>query len=443
MDLLTINDQPGEYPDSWYHYSANAYPNRPVLTEDLEVDVCIVGGGYTGLSTALHLAQQGVRCVVLEANRMGWGASGRNGGQVGTGFNQSQQWLERELGQTAAQALWDLGLEATRLVESLVEAHAIDCDLQQHILYPTHSKAEFKEIIKDTEFLNNNYGADKLGIVSPDEIGNWLATKHYHGAVLNRYARHLHPLNYALGLAEAASDAGALLFENSRVIKTRLPYLRSHVSMTGHRVETEHGSVIAEHMVFACNGYHNELHPTIAKHVMPINNYIVATEPLPNGFPDNIVANGVAVADSRFVVNYYRISHDNRLLFGGGETWSYRFPDDIRKLVKRNLLGLFPQLSDTELEFAWGGTLAITRERLPFVRKLGTSLWTAGGYSGHGVALSTLTGKLISQAIQGNDDAFKLLSQLPASAFPGDDRLRPTLLKLGMAWYAMRDRIGL
>ena len=213
--------------------------------------------------------------------------------------------------------------------------------------------------------------------------------------------------------------------------------------MTGHRVETEHGSVNAEHMVFACNGYHNDLHEKIASHVMPINNYIVATKPLPDNFPENLIANNVAVADSRFVVNYFRRSQDNRLLFGGGETWSYRFPTDIYKLVRKNLRDVFPQLADTELEFAWGGTLAITRERLPYVRKLGTSLWAAGGYSGHGVALSTLTGKLISQAIQGNDDAFKLLSQMPCTPFPGNDRFRPALLKLGMAWYAMRDRIGI
>ena len=441
MDLLTINDKPGVYPDSWYHHSANQHESYPQLQDDINADVCIIGGGYTGLSTALHLAKSGISCVLLEANRVGWGASGRNGGQVGSGFNKSQQWLEKQLGNAAATALWELSLESVRLVEQLVTDNKIDCDLRSNILYPTHSAKEFKEIISDTEHMQSHYSADQLEIVGPDEIANWVASDLYQGGVLNQYARHLHPLNYALGLAKAARDAGVQIYENSRVEKLRLPWLRSHASISGHRVETAAGAVVSQHVVLACNGYLNDLHSEVAKHVMPINNYIVATNPLPGSFPEKVLANNVAVADSRFVVNYFRLSHDNRLLFGGGETWSYRFPQDMRALVRKNLLQVFPQLEDCTLDFAWGGTLAITRERLPFAKRLGKGVWTAGGYSGHGVAMATLSGKLISQAINDDPSAFELLSSLPCSDFPGGEKSRPVLLKLGMAWYALRDKL--
>ena len=443
MDLLTVNDTPGQYPQSWYAHTANHLPVHPTLNKDLSADVCIIGGGYTGLSTALHLAEAGVDCIVLEANRIGWGASGRNGGQVGIGFNKSQDWLEKELGVEAAKGLWQLGLDGAQLVEKLVTTHEIDCDLQSGILYPTHSKREFTEYVADNQRLQENYEAGQIKILDKSELANWLATDAYCGALLNNYARHLHPLNYALGLAQAAEAAGARLFENSRVEQTQLPWLRSHVSMSGNRVQTANGSVKANHIVFACNGYLNDLHPDISKQVMPINNYIVATEPLPEQFPEQLIANKVAVADSRFVVNYFRLSHDNRLLFGGGETWGYKFPDDPRALVSRSLLEIFPQLKDVSLDFAWGGTLAITRSRLPCLTQPGKRVWNASGYSGHGVALATLSGKLIADAIQGRKASFDLLASLPCDPFPGGTRLRPTLLKLGMLWYATRDRIGL
>ena len=236
MDLLTVNDTPGQYPQSWYAHTANHLPVHPTLNEDLSADVCIIGGGYTGLSTALHLAEAGVDCIVLEANRIGWGASGRNGGQVGIGFNKSQDWLEKELGVEAAKGLWQLGLDGAQLVEKLVTTHEIDCDLQSGILYPTHSKREFTEYVTDNQRLQENYEAGQIKILDKSELANWLATDAYCGALLNNYARHLHPLNYALGLAQAAEVAGARLFENSRVEQTQLPWLRSHVSMSGNCV---------------------------------------------------------------------------------------------------------------------------------------------------------------------------------------------------------------
>jgi len=442
MDLLTVNDTPGQYPESWYAHSAGDQLTLPTLNDDLSADVCIIGGGYTGLSTALHLAQAGIDCILLEANRVAWGASGRNGGQVGIGFNKSQDWLEKEVGIEAAKGLWQLGLDSAQLVEKLVTDHEIDCDLQAGILYPTHSKRELAELTASNKRLQANYEASQINVLSRSELSNWLATDAYCGALLNNYARHLHPLNYALGLARAAEAAGARLFENSRVVKTQLPYLRSHVSMSGNRVQTANGSVKANHIVFACNGYLNDLHPEIGKRVMPINNYIVATETLPRSFPEQLIANNVAVADSRFVVNYFRLSHDNRLLFGGGETWGYKFPDDPGKLVSRSLLEIFPQLKEVSLDFAWGGTLAITRSRLPCLSRPGKRVWNASGYSGHGVALATLSGKLIADAIKGQPASFDLLASLPCKPFPGNANLRPLLLKLGMLWFATRDHIG-
>lgn len=447
IDLLTINDLPGEYPSSWYAATAEPTSARDSLDGEVQTSVCIIGAGYTGLSTALHLARAGIDCVVLEANRVGWGASGRNGGQVGCGFNRDQADLHQRFGEDAARKLWDISLQASTLVKTLCSEinheHNIDCHYQTGIIYTSSSQKQFEEQQQSIDFLSKHYDCSDNEIIDRQKLLSVLASESYHGAAINHNAAHLHPLNYAKGLASLAEASGARIFENSRVSNMNIPFASSHSAMGGKRIQTDQGHVIAQHVVLACNGYLNNLNPTIASRVMPINNYIVATEPLAETFPDSLIANQHAVCDDRFVVNYFRMSHDNRLLFGGGETWDYAFPSDIESIVRKPMLSVFPQLASTRVDYAWGGTLAITRNRLPCFEEISKRFWSASGYSGHGVALATMAGRIVSNAIASNRSEFDLMATIPHQSFPGGDKARPALLKLAMAWYATRDRLGL
>ena len=446
-DLLTVNDKPGEYPPSWYTATAEPATTKPSLEGEVQTAVCIIGAGYTGLSTALHLAKAGVDCVVLEANRVGWGASGRNGGQISCGFNQDQTDLHKRVGEDAARKLWDISVNASTLVQTLCDEikqlHHIDCHYQPGIIYTSSSRQHFEEQKQYSEFLCKNYDCNDIEILDRQQLSSVLASDSYQGGVINHSAAHLHPLNYARGLAAIAEKSGVRIFENSRVTNMNIPFAKSHSAMGGKRIQTDQGHVIAQHIVLACNGYLNDLNPTIASRVMPINNYIVATEPLPETFPDSLIANQHAVCDDRFVVNYFRMSHDRRLLFGGGETWGYAFPSNIENIVRKPMLSVFPQLASTRIDYAWGGTLAITRNRLPCFTEISKRFWSASGYSGHGVALASMAGHIISGAIAGDRSEFDLMKTIPHQTFPGGDRARPVLLKLAMAWYATRDRLGI
>ena len=429
MDLLTANDRPGAYPASWYAATATPLPPFPALEGTVEADVCVVGGGYTGLSAALHLREAGYDVALLEAQRVGWGASGRNGGQVGTGMRQDQDWLERAAGRDRARAFWDLGIEAVALVKDLIARHGIDCDLRPGVIHAAHKAAHAPEYEAYAEKLARDYGYDRIDWLDRTAIATALGTGVYHGGTRDRGAAHLHPLNYALGLARAAEAAGVRIFERSRVTQR-----------TGTRVATATGAVQARHVVLACNGY-GDFEPAVAARVMPINNFIVATEPLGVARARALIPGGEAVADSRFVVNYWRLSADHRLLFGGGENYGYRFPADIAAKVRGPMLRVYPRLADLKVTHAWGGTLAITVNRMPAFQRLGPDVFSAAGYSGHGVAMATLAGKLIAEALRGTAERFDLFATLPQPGFPGGAALRWPLLVLAMSWYGLRDRL--
>ncbi len=430
--LLFQNDVPGKYPDSYYAATANETSALPSLSGDRQCDACVIGGGYTGLSAALHLAEQGLDTVVLEAHRVGWGASGRNGGQVGSGQRVSQGELENQFDREKARALWELGQEANHLVRKLTADHDIRCDLKSGIIYADHRKRYVAESFAEADKLTKDYGYDQISPLSRGEIRDQLGTDAYYGGVLDRGAAQLHPLNYALGLAAAARQAGAELCENSHV--TSIEH-GDHVM-----VKTPSGRVRARFVVIACNGYLDGLDRQIAARVMPINNFIIATEPLGDALACELIRNDYAVADSKFVVSYYRLSPDKRLLFGGGESYGYRFPRDISGLVRKYLVQIYPQLKDVRVDYAWGGTLAITMNRLPFLSQLSDNVFTAAGYSGHGVALATLSGKLLAEAVCGKRKRFDLMAALPSPRFPGGMGLRQPLLALAMSYYALRDK---
>lgn len=432
MNLLFANDITGEYPESYYRASAPLLPPFAPLQDDIRCDVCIVGAGYTGLSTALHLAQQGVDVVLLDAHRVGWGASGRNGGQVGPGFNMDQTSLEKKMGRESAHKLWAASVEAVDLVRRLIDTYDLDCEWVDGVVFAEWRQRNLKAGSDYVKKLRTDYGYSKLQTLSASEISAMLGTHVYAGGILDQSAGHLHPLKYAIGLARVATEAGIRLFEGTQVLDVKE---NSSVVVT-----TEQGRVSADNIVLACNGYIGQLHSDIASRVMPINNFIVATEPLDAIAPE-VVAADVAVADSKFVVNYFRLTRDKRLLFGGGETYGLRFPKDIRALVAKPLRKIYPQLASVSLDYAWGGTLAITTTRMPYIAQLGNNALSASGYSGHGIALATLTGKVIADSLCGKSEQMRYFQAAPVGRFPGNHQLRSKLLPIAMTWYSMLDKL--
>jgi gamma-glutamylputrescine oxidase len=434
MNLLFANDRPGTYPPSWYAATANALPPFPALDGDTTTDVCVVGGGYTGLSTALHLRQRGLSVVLIEAHRVGFGASGRNGGQVGSGQRQDQDTLESTFGADKARTLWNLAEESKALVRDLIDTHAIDCDWKPGIATACRTPAEVRETHAYAAKLADRYGYGHIDPLDRDAMRALIPSDQYCGGAIDRGAAHIHPLNFALGLAQAAAKAGVDIRE--RTLVTRID--------AGPRpvVVTDKGRVTASHVVLAGNGYQGALDGYMAARVMPINNFIVATEPLGDRAAE-VLTQDVAAYDTRFVVNYWRLSRDKRLLFGGGETYGYRFPADIAATVRAPMLKVYPGLRDVRIDHAWGGTLAITVTRMPCFARTAPGILSASSCSGHGVALSVLAGKLIAEALTGAPERFDLMESLARPRFPGGTALRSPLLVLAMSWFALRDRIGL
>lgn len=429
LDVLTANDRPGEHAKSWYSATANALPAHPALEGDIRADVCVIGGGYSGLSAALHLAERGYDVVLLDAHRVGWGASGRNGGQLGSGQRVGQSELETMVGRDDARHLWALAEEAKALCKALIATHAIDCDLRPGVLDAMHRPRFEREAREEVALLNERYGYAAMRFLTREEVRATVATDRYHSGMLDEGAAHLHPLNFALGLARAASAAGVRIFERSRVAK-----------IDGQTVRTATGSIEAAHVVLACNGYLCGLEPRVAERVMPINNFIVATEPLGAERAEALIRGGLAVADSKFVVNYFRMSSDHRLLFGGSESYGYRFPADMERVVRRPLAAIYPQLRDIGIDYAWGGTLAITMSRMPHIARIEPHILSISGYSGHGVGMATMAGKLAAETVAGQAERFDVFSRIPTPRFPGGAALRSPLLVLAMLWYGLRDR---
>jgi gamma-glutamylputrescine oxidase len=430
MNLLHANDRPGVYPASWYAATTPPLPPFPALDGDTRTDVAIVGGGYTGLSAALHLRERGYDVALIEAHRVGWGASGRNGGQLGSGQRQGQDWLEGKVGRDHARVLWDLAEDAKTLVKDLIARHAIDCGLTPGIAYAGTTPAAARHYADYAESLARDYGYTQAEPLSRATMAEFLHAPGYHGGLMDMGAAHLNPLAYALGLARAARDAGARIFETTEATR-----------VDPGAVVTARGTVRATHVILACNGYLGRLNSDVAARVMPINNFIVATEPL-GARADTVLSRPVAVADSNFVVNYFRRDGD-RLIFGGGETYGWRFPTDIAGLVRRPLERVFPQLAGVGITHAWGGTLAITMARMPLFARLPGGILSASGYSGHGVGTATLAGRILAEAVAGEGAALDAVARVPVPAFPGGAALRHPILVLAMTWYALRDRLGL
>jgi gamma-glutamylputrescine oxidase len=420
---------------TYYHSTATEpFPNAPQLTEPITADVCVIGGGYAGLSAALHLARRGASVVLLEASRIGDGASGRNGGQVHNGFRHDPAWFESRLGPDFARQIWALGIQAREHLDWLIRTYTIDAQYCPGLLHLCHKRRYVDETHAYVDDVMSRHPEAGLRFVDLEEARTLVHSDDYFGGYLDSQSGHLHALNLALGMARAASQHGARLYEHSAATRlVRIP--------AGWEVQTARAAVRAESVVIAGNGYLRNLQPVVEARVMPINNFVVTTERLGREGAERLIRNRLAVSDSRFVVYYFRITPDDRLLFGGGETYSYEFPRDIAGMVRGHLLGVFPQLEHTRIEHAWGGTLAITSSRLPFVREIEPGLFNASGFSGQGIVVAPFAGKAIAEAIGGDRRAFDLLGQFPVRRFPGGKYLRWPILVAAMSWFALRDHV--
>lgn len=429
--MAHVND-PG-YPDSYYVATANGVEERPSLDEELTADVCVIGGGFTGLSAALNLAEMGMSVVVLEAERIGYGASGRCGGLIGSGQRKDVLETEAQFDLARSRQLWNFAELAKKEIRSRVEKHDIQCDLQKGQLEGIHKKRYVGYAQEMADALTERYDYPFCRVLNAEESRELVATDDFHEALYDPEAMTVHPLNYALGLARAASAAGVRIFENSRVQS----YTRTDPAI----VTTATGSVKASSIVLACNGYLGDLEPRSAGKIMPINNFMLATESLGEERAREVINGRFGVHDTRFVVNYFRMSDDHRLLFGGGENYRPDFPKDIAKFVRAYMLKLFPQLKDVGIDYAWGGPLSVTVSRLPHLGRLEPNVYFGQGYSGHGISTANFAGKVIAEAVAGVAGRFDVFANLPTHTFPGGTLLRYPGMVLGMLYYTLRDRL--
>lgn len=419
------------YIRSYYAASANPAPRHPELEGEVEADVCVVGGGIAGCSTALHLAERGYRVVLLEGRRIGWGASGRSGGQAIAGFASGQQKIEQQVGFEIAKRMWDISLEGLDLIRERVARHAIDCDLHWGQMDVALKPRQRIELIEEQRRAEERYGYDSLRFLERAELEGLLATKRYIAGLYDARSGHLHPLNYTLGLAAAAEEAGARIYENSLAVQLT----RSDPAI----VRTARGSVRARFVALCCNAYGADLAPCLRPRIMPVGTYIVATAPLGEARITELIRKNIAVADINFVLDYFRRSADHRLLFGGRVSYSGRDAFDTARATRRRMLKVFPQLADVPVEYAWGGFVDITMSRAPDFGRLAPNIYYLQGFSGHGIALTGVAGKLVAETIAGHAERFDLFTKLEHRHFPGGPLLRTPALVLAMAWYRLKD----
>ena len=417
---------------SYYRATANRNISTVPLDGDVTADVCIIGAGYTGLSAALELAEAGYKVVVLEAETIGFGASGRNGGQICTGFSSGQGKIEGQIGKADAKRAFDLSEEAKQLILARVEKHKIDCDIRwgyMHCIPKAHQFKHLQEWADEYEALG--YGGNTL--LSKDELEQKLGTNIYHGALRESHAGHFHPLNYCLGLAAAAIKAGAVVHEHSRVVEVNTgPAPWAH---------TARGKVSAKFMIIGGNAYLGQLVKPLEGKVMPVGSYIIATEPLGENRARSLITDNEAVANTNFIVDYYRRSADNRMLFGGRASYSTYEPPNLGEYMRPRMTSVFPQLKDVKIDYAWGGFIAITSNRIPDCGRLSPTVFYAHGYSGQGVSLAGMYGKLMAECVRGTAERFDLLAKIKHLPFPGG-RLRTPLLVAAMAYYRIRDALS-
>ena len=427
---------PASHVASYYAASSLPQPEYPPLQGELSCDVCVVGGGFSGLNTAIELAERGLNVILLEARKIGWGASGRNGGQLIRGVGHGLEQFTSVLGSDGVRELKLMGLEAVDIVRQRIERHAISCDLTWGYCDLANKAKDRQGFAEDAEELRSLGYRHELRLVQPDQMRTVVGSDRYVGGLIDMGSGHLHPLNLALGEAAVANKLGVRLFEQSPV--TRIDY------GTQVRVHTAQGSVQASTLVLGCNAYLNDLNADLGGKVLPAGSYIIATEPLSEAQARELLPQNMAVCDQRVALDYYRLSADRRLLFGGACHYSGRDPQDIAAYMRPKMLKVFPQLADVRIDYQWGGMIGIGANRLPQIGRLPDqpNVYFAQAYSGHGLNATHLAGKLLGEAISGQHSGrFDLFAKVPHMTFPGGKHLRSPLLALGMLWHRLKELV--
>jgi gamma-glutamylputrescine oxidase len=417
--------------ESWYEATAGRGAPAPPLEGDVEADVCVVGAGLSGCSAALHLAERGYKVVLLEADRVGYGASGRSGGQIIPGYACGMAKLAAQLGKADAKRLWDISVEAVGLTRDLVANNHIDCDLvwgHMHVGIKPRQREELLEWQREQE---GDYGYRLLRFMERDEVRQWVASERYLAGLLDSGAGHLHPLRFTLGVGRAAVAAGVRLHEHSRV------------TQVGHgpavTVRTDRGSVRAKFVVLCANVGHEELSEQLARRNLGVASYVVATKPLGAERAGALLRDRIAVADLNWIIDYFRVSSDHRMLFGGRVSYSGVDPLGTARATRQRMLKVFPQLADVEIDYAWGGMIDISMSRAPDFGRLAPNVYYLQGYSGHGMLLAPIAGKVVAEAIAGQAERFDVFARLKHQDFPGGKLFRRPTLVAAMTWFRLRD----
>nr|CAD6424684.1 FAD-binding oxidoreductase [Rhizobium sp. Q54] len=427
------SDNPG-HTNSWYAASANDKRVRPRLEGEIEADVCVIGAGFTGISAALEFGERGYKVVVLEAERIGFGASGRNGGQIVNGYSRDLQTIAGRYGHDKAVKLGAMSLEGGEIIRSRVEKYAIACDLVHGGFFAAFTEKQVREMEAHKAHWEK-HGHTGLEMVSRHEVGRYVKTDRYVGGMIDRLGGHIHPLNLVLGEAAAVESLGGRIFELSRVTAVE----------PGPRplVRTAAGSVRADYVLVCGNAYLSPLLPEIHGRMMPVSSQVMATEPLDADLIESLLPADYCVEDANYILDYYRRTSDNRLLYGGGIGYGGHDPKDLTGAIRPNMLKTFPQLRDVRIDYAWGGNFALTLTRIPHMGRLSDRIYFSHGDSGHGVTTTHLLGKILGEAVAGHAERFDVWSSLPNLPFPGGKTFRVPLTVLGAWWYGLRDKIGL
>jgi gamma-glutamylputrescine oxidase len=429
------------YPPAPSYYAASIAGAKPLgsgaqgardaLRGESRVDIAVLGGGIAGCSAALHLAKRGYRVALLEARFVGYGASGRSGGQAIFGLAAGQQRLAAAVGREDARRLFDLSIEALDLTQSLIREYAIDCEYRPNHVHVALKPRQVRELSEWTRELNEEYSYKSARMLDRDELQAHVRSDRYLAGLIDPRSGHLQPLKFTLGVARAALAAGAQIYENSEVLR--------YEDGAEVRVHTAHGTVRCANLILCGNAYIGAVAPALARRILGIGTYIIASEPLGEERARSLLPSNAAIADINWILDYFRRSQDHRLLFGGRVSYSSVQPPQLAESMRKRMVRVFPALADVKVAYAWGGYLDITMSRAPNFGRLAPNVFYLQGFSGHGITLTGLAGKLVAEAVAGTSERFDVFARIPHRDFPGGPLFRRPSLMLAMLFYRLRD----